>query len=128
MKQITDAFGRRLEKKGITRIQWIALYYLGKSESLNQNDLANLMDIKGSSIARLIDRMERDDLVIRKKDLKDRRVTLLTISKMGSKVREELMPEGKIVSDEIMAGISEEELIIFNNVMRKMLENSKKIE
>lgn len=128
MKQITDAFGRRLEKKGITRIQWIALYYLGKNENLNQNDLANLMNIKGSTVARLIDRMERDGLVIRKKDSKDRRVTILIISKNGLEINEDLMAEGTLFSDEIMDGISEEELIVFNNVMSKMLENSKKIE
>lgn len=128
MKQITDAFGRRLESKGITRIQWIALYYLGKSKSLNQNELAKLMDIKGSTVARLIDRMERDELVVRTRDEKDRRVSILTITEKGLEIREELLPEGQIFSDEVMDGISEEEIIIFNNVISKMLENSRKID
>lgn len=101
---------------------------MGKSESLNQNDLANLMDIKGSTVARLIDRMERDNLVVRKKDLKDRRVTILTLTKEGLRIREELIPEGQLFSDEVMDGITEEDLVIFNKVMNKMLENSKRID
>lgn len=127
MKQITDVFGRRLEKKGVTRIQWIALYYLGKSGTLNQNELAGYMDIKDSTVARLVDRMERDELVSRKKNEKDRRVTILSLTQKGKAMREELLPEGQIFSDEVMVGISDEELENFNNVMYKMLENVKKI-
>lgn len=126
MKQITDVFSRRLEKKGVTRIQWIALYYLGKSGTLIQNELGGLMDIKDSTVARLIDRMERDDLVSRKKDEHDRRVTVLSLTQKGQKYRKELLPEGQIFSDEIMMGISEEELKCFNDIMGRMLENIKR--
>lgn len=128
MKQITDVFGRKLEKKGVTRIQWIALYYIGKNGTLNQNELASYMDIKGSTVARLIDRMERDELVCRVKDENDRRATILSLTEKGEKYREELLPEGQIFSDEVMSGISVEELEIFNSVMNRMLENAMKID
>lgn len=44
-------------------MQWIALYYLGKEEFISQKELAERMNVKESSVARLLDRMERDELV-----------------------------------------------------------------
>ena len=107
MKQITDVFSRRLEKKGVTRIQWIALYYLGKHHQLSQKELSGHMNIKESTVVRLIDRMERDDFVLRQKDPKDRRITLLSLTEKGDTYREELLPEGEVFNDLIKIGISE---------------------
>ena len=128
MKRLTEVFGQRLEIKGVTRIQWIALYYLGVKGDMQQNELASYMDIKDSTVARLLDRMERDQLVLRTKDKDDRRVTIVSLTEKGMKYREVLMPEGQIFSDEILLGITDEELEIFNNVMNKMLNNVKKID
>jgi DNA-binding MarR family transcriptional regulator len=128
MKQVTDVFSRRLEKKGITRKQWVALYYLGKNGFLSQNELGNCMDIKESTVARLIDRMERDELVTRKKNESDRRVSVITLTKKGEEYREKLMPEGEMFSDQVMEGISDEDIATFINVMHKMISNAKKIQ
>ncbi|SDY56043.1 DNA-binding transcriptional regulator, MarR family [Proteiniborus ethanoligenes] len=124
-KKLANEFNERLLTVGITRVQWIALYYLGKHNELNQKELAELMDIKESSVARLIDRMEKEGYVLRKKDISDRRVTILLLTEKGIDYREKLMPEGEKMAQVFTEGISDEELEIFLRVIDKMLSNVK---
>lgn len=120
---ISDAFGRRLESKGITRIQWIALFYLGLDNKMSQRELALSMNVKDSSAARLLDRMGRDGLIKREKSVEDRRVTYIVLTEKGKEMREELLPEGEKFNDDLLKGIDEKELEIFENVLNKMLSN-----
>lgn len=122
-KKMADEFNNRLMEQGITRVQWIALYYLGKYDKISQKELGELMDIKESTVARLIDRMEKEDYVYRTKDEEDRRVTLILLTEKGQKYREKLLPEGQKMADVFTKGISEGELNTFMNVLEKMLLN-----
>lgn len=123
MKMISEAFGRRLESKGITRIQWIALFYLGEDGDISQRELSIKMKVKDSSCARLMDRMERDGLIKRVKSSEDRRVTFVMLTEKGKTMREELLPEGEMFSNELLQGISNDELMIFESVLNRMLNN-----
>ena len=75
-KEITELFNQRLQEHNITRVQWIALFYIGNNEGITQRDLAQILDSNESSIVRLIDRMEKENIVKREKDPTDRRVRI----------------------------------------------------
>ncbi len=122
-KKLAEAFNERLLKVGITRVQWIALYYLGEYDELNQKELGDLMDIKQSSVARLIDRMEKEGYVTRQKHISDRRITKLILTDKGKKYREDLLPEGEKMAQVFTEGISDEEISTFLKVIDKMLSN-----
>ncbi|WP_245570843.1 MarR family winged helix-turn-helix transcriptional regulator [Anaerovorax odorimutans] len=127
MKTITEDFNRRLEKQGMTRIQWIALYFLNRADkSISQKQLASLMNIQDSSLARLIDRMERDGLINRVENSDDKRVKFLELTEVGRERIDELLPLGKHFSDLLLEDITDEELDIFDNILKKMLNNIKK--
>lgn len=125
MKQISEAFGRRLQNTGITRIQWIALYYLQTKGIISQRDLSNLMNVKDSSAGRLIDRLERDGLIERERNDFDRRVIFIKLTQKGDQLISELMPIGINFNDDLMTGIDEQELMIFENILNKMQTNIK---
>jgi len=122
-KVICDAFSERVMKLGVTRVQWIALYYLGKEEFISQKELAEKMNIKESSVARLLDRMERDGLVERVKNENDKRVTNLSLTDKGKQYRIKLLPEGEKFEKLLYKNISEEEMKIFTTVLTKMVSN-----
>ncbi|WP_024621522.1 MarR family winged helix-turn-helix transcriptional regulator [Metaclostridioides mangenotii] len=127
MKFVSEDFNRRLEAKGSTRIQWIALYFLNEeNKSISQKELATLMNIKDSSLARLVDRMERDGLINRVENPKDKRVKFLELTNDGRNKIEILLPEGKYFSDLLLEDITEEELVTFYRVLDKMSNNIKK--
>ncbi|WP_046656088.1 MarR family winged helix-turn-helix transcriptional regulator [Clostridium tetani] len=116
-KEVAECFNDRLSLLGITRVQWIALYYLGKEGTISQCDLGEKMAIKASSVARLIDRMEREKYVVRK-----RRVDLYLTDK-GKELREKLLPEGEKMSQLVSKGISSEDIQVFKDVLHKMSVN-----
>ncbi|KAJ53832.1 DNA-binding MarR family transcriptional regulator [Clostridium tetanomorphum] len=126
-KRIAECFNDRLSKLGITRVQWIALYFMGKYENISQSELAEKMDIKASSVARLIDRMERDEYVIRQRDENDRRIIHLVLTEKGKELREKIMPEGEKMSKLASKGLTEEEIGIFKKVLEKMKENVEEV-
>ncbi len=122
-KKMADAFNERLKPLGMTRVQWTALYYLGKCDGISQKELAEKMNIKSSTVARLIDRMENDKLVIRSEDPEDRRAVKLVLTEKGKDLREKLLPEGEKMSKVFANGLTDEEIEIFLKVINKMVEN-----
>lgn len=128
MKQISEAFGRRLKETGVTRIQWIALYFISKEEPISQSRLSRLMDVKDSSGGRLLDRMERDGLIHRRRSEKDKRVTYVSLTKRGATLFQELLPYGDNFNNDLIKGIDESDLMIFERVLDKMVNNISKDE
>lgn len=122
-KKIADEFNRRLQEHGVTRVQWIALFYIGKSNSISQKELSDLMNVKESSMVRLIDRMEKEELVVRKKQTNDRRITSIVLTDKGINLRNELLPLGEQFQKDATSGISDEELDNFKKVLEKMVNN-----
>jgi len=123
MKQISDAFSRRLQNTGITRIQWIALYYVNLNKIISQRELSNLMNVKDSSSGRLIDRLERDGLIQRERNESDRRIIYIQLTKKGDELISDVLPYGDKFNCDLISGIDEEDLIIFDKVLKKMISN-----
>jgi DNA-binding MarR family transcriptional regulator len=124
-KKMAEKFNERLIPLGMTRVQWIAMYYLFNYKKMSQKELGQWMDIKESTVVRLTDRMEKDNYVQRIKDEKDRRITYLILTETGEKRIKELIPEGEEMSKIFSENISEEEFQVFNTVLLKMMKNSK---
>lgn len=123
MKQFSEAFGRKLDGSGITRIQWIVLYYINEADSISQRELAQLMRVKDSSIGRLIDRLERDGLLIRQRSAQDRRVINVEMTDKGSELFHKIIHLGEEFNDELTRGIPKEDLKTFDRVLKQMLLN-----
>lgn len=126
IKQISEAFGRRLKDTGITRVQWIALYYLKTKGTISQRDLSNLMNVKDSSAGRLIDRLERDGYIERERNDVDRRVVRVMLTEKGEKLISGLLHIGIKFNDDLLEGIDDQELIIYDKVLNKMISNMEK--
>ena len=122
-KKLADEFNRRLQEHGTTRVQWIALFYIGKVGEISQKELSDYMDIKESSMVRLIDRMEKEELVERRKDSEDRRITKIILTDRGKFLKEELMPIGQEFQNDVVRGISKENLEVFKEVLQRMTDN-----
>lgn len=125
-KKIGENFNSKLKEKGLTRVQWIALFYLGEAEDLSQSILGKKMNIKNSTVVALIDRLEREKLIIRKKTDLDRRKTLILLTELGKETREKTMYLGENFNENLRKNINDKDLQIFKKVFKKMVENSKR--
>lgn len=73
-------FERRVSALGLTQVQWRTLIYLARNEGTNQASLAELIEVKPITLARLIDRLEEAGWVERRRDQSDRRVCRLYLT------------------------------------------------
>ncbi|MCB2300997.1 MarR family winged helix-turn-helix transcriptional regulator [Clostridium tagluense] len=122
-KKMADMFNERLIPLGVTRVQWMAMYYLLKYGDMNQKDLGERMDIKESTVARLLDRMETEDLIVRTQAKEDRRIKYIKLTQKGRERIEELLEEGQKMSEFFSKGITEEETEVFKRVLQKFMKN-----
>lgn len=123
MKVISEAFGRRLKGTDVTRIQWIAMYYLNKYSEMKQVQLATMMNLKPSTVTRLLDRMENNGLSERYTNPDSKREIIIKLTEKGNKKIEKLLPYGDKFNNDLVKDISQDELEIFQRVMDKMLDN-----
>jgi DNA-binding MarR family transcriptional regulator len=122
-KKIGEIFGKWLDGQGVTRIQWIVLFFLNLNGKLSQRELSQAMEITDSSVLRLCDRLERDGYVTRTISKEDRRITHLDLTPKGKSTIEKLLPIGDQFNQTLIQGISPQDIKIFLEVQDKMYQN-----
>ena len=84
-----------LRQLGFAIGQMPVLLTLKRDGALSQAELASIAQVERSSMAQLLNRMERDNLIDRVPDPADRRSRLISLTARASKQ----MPDGKLVMD-----------------------------
>lgn len=112
-------------KVGITTQQHAVLMSIKYiNDPVTPTDVARWLDRNTNAITLIIDRMEKDDLVKRVRDLRDRRSLRLVITQKGKELLEQAtVPSWELVQ-EILSCLSEEELKTFNRIMGKVREKA----
>ena len=123
-KVLAERLEERFEGSGISRVQWIAMYYIDSCPSITQKQLADRMNTKESTVVRLLDRMEKEKMVRRVSSEADRRVRYLELTETGRPLYEGLTERAEQFKDDAIRGIEEEELEIFKKVLNQMLDNT----
>ncbi|MBX3737613.1 MAG: MarR family transcriptional regulator [Candidatus Didemnitutus sp.] len=72
-RQVRRVFDRRVRHLGLTRAQWMFLFYLGREPGSTQSQLAELMQMEKISVSRQADRLERAGWIERHDDRADAR-------------------------------------------------------
>jgi MarR family transcriptional regulator, transcriptional regulator for hemolysin len=80
--RIADA---RLRQLGLATSQLPVLMALKKNKALTQSELARIAQVEQPSMAQLLNRMERDDLVKRVPDPNDKRSRLISLTQGASR-------------------------------------------
>lgn len=125
------ALSRRLQKNlrdaglEITAEQWSILYTLWEEEGLTQQELAQRTFREKTAITRIIDNMERRDLVIRVSDKGDRRTNLIYLTKGGRQLKEACMEQANQTLQQALTGVVAEHIHIAKDTLKKVYENLK---
>lgn len=125
------ALSRRLQKNlrgaglDITSEQWSILYALWEEEGLTQQELAQRTFREKTAITRLIDNLERSDLVIRVADKGDRRTNLIYLTKVGRQLKTVCMEQANQTLNEALAGVDTPHIHIAKDTLKKVYENLK---
>lgn len=124
-KELADCMEKRLNYYNITRTQWIALYYINNNYMITQKQLADKMSLKEPSIVRLLNKMETFGWIKRSNSKTDRRIKFLSLTENGQKIQTEMLDIVEKFKNDVLSGISTEELEIFKSALNKMVTNIK---
>ncbi|MFZ4863573.1 MarR family winged helix-turn-helix transcriptional regulator [Sphingobacterium sp. Mn56C] len=128
----SSAISRRLQRNlkeleiNITAEQWSVLYCLWQEEGLTQQELANKTFRDKPCITRLINNLEKMDLVIRVNDKNDRRSNLIYLTKEGRRLRDNGMKQATKTITESLDGIDPESIKIAQGILDKVFLNLKR--
>lgn len=98
-------FDRRVRSLDMTQAQWRALAHLSRDEGINQAALAERLEVKPITIARLIDRMQAAGWVRREADARDRRASLLFLTPKAKPILDEMYARADEAVVALMRGI-----------------------
>ena len=82
-RQLTARIQRLLEDEGLTHAGWVVLQRLGEEDGLTVRELADLCFVSAPSITGVVDTLERDGFVVRRRMEADRRVVRLALTDAG---------------------------------------------
>ena len=123
------AIARRLQKKfnnaglNLTIEQWSVLYQLWKQDGSSQQDLCERTFRDKPSITRLVDNLEKLQLVRRVPSESDRRINLVYLTKQGSKMEEQTMTLAEQTLNEALTGISADNRNLCKEILQRVYEN-----
>lgn len=101
----------------VTCEQWSVLFNLSQQDGQKQQDLAQHTCKDKTSMTRLIDGMERRNLVVRIPDRKDKRQKLIYLTNKGKSLQQDLMRIVKQTLAQAETGISPRDM---NNCMKTL--------
>ena len=122
-KDLAAALEKRVAPHGITRVQWMLLYYADKNPGVTQKQLADIMGITEPSVVRLIDRVEADGLLERIPHPDDRRIRTIVLTDEGKKLNRKVTKVVEQFKDDAIAGIPVEDMDTFREVLETMVKN-----
>lgn len=129
--QASTAIARRLQKKfnhatlNLTIEQWSVLYHLWKTDGISQQDLCNATFRDKPSITRLVDNLERLELVKRVPSEKDRRVNHIFLTEYGRSLRDKSMSIAEETLNEALVGVPADKIEICKHVLQIVYNNLK---
>lgn len=109
-----------LDEFNITIPQFNALLLLRENGDMTIGDLGAKMYLASSTATDLIDRMERDGLVIRERDSSDRRVVRLHMQEKGHQMIREVLENRKRYLSEILSRLSPDEIEALKKSMESL--------
>jgi DNA-binding MarR family transcriptional regulator len=123
------AIARRLQKKfnnagvNLTIEQWSVMYQLWKEDGKSQQELCNATFRDKPSITRLIDNLEKLNLVKRVSDEKDRRINKVYLTKPALKLQEDTMQLAEETLNEALEGVPADQVDLCKEVLQKVYDN-----
>jgi len=103
--------------------QWLLLKFLYIKDGQSQNQLAFLTNRDKGSLARLINTVEKKNLIERIPSKEDKRVNLVFLTKKGTKVYEASKNSLQIITETLHSGISDEEISTSIEILKKVIGN-----
>lgn len=119
-RRLRRAFQKRMVGHSLTLAQARALVYVSRHRGIRQVDLAEMLEVQPITLARLIDQLEKHDLVQRRSDPNDRRAYQLHPTESAEPHIQEIYSVIEGIREEVLEGFTQEEIEVVFSALTKM--------
>ncbi len=127
----STAIARRLQKNfkqsgvDITIEQWSVLYHLWKEDGKSQQELCNYTFRDKPSITRLVDNLEKLNLVKRVSSKQDRRINMIYLTQEAQTLQEQTMALAEETLNEALQLVPPDQIDVCKAVLQVVYDNLK---
>ncbi|MDA9946440.1 MarR family transcriptional regulator [Candidatus Marinimicrobia bacterium] len=121
----TKKFGQNAQNAGIniSQDQWLVLGPVWKVGGIAQKDIADYCGKDKTSVTKIIDTLEKRNLMVRVPDQIDQRIKRVFLSNKGKEMMKSAMPIITQTRNEVSKGITDKEIDLFKTVLIKIYKN-----
>ena len=116
-------FQERLDPYGLTPFHWVVLCCLWSEDGLATSAIGAKLQQVGGTLTGVLDRMEERGLIIRQRDLSDRRMVRIWLTDTGRELETALPPMALNLREKAMAGFSDREREQFSQLIDRAIAN-----
>ncbi|MEC0092744.1 MarR family winged helix-turn-helix transcriptional regulator [Paenibacillus macquariensis] len=127
-RKISALFAYQLRPYDITPEQRSVLYQLYLEEGINQKEIALRTDKDQPTVTRILDVLDKKQLIIRHTDPADRRAFLICATDSAKKLILDTIPLELALNDLLVSGVTDEQLELFEHIMQQIKHNIDKID
>ena len=128
VNQAAKAFVKALDaelrrKVGVTVGQWKVMVMLANQNGLTQKEIAEKLALEGPTLIPILDKMEKEELVIRKVDPNDRRNNRIYRTEKADTLWDSMIECGLKIREVSIKDIPDENVKIMKDALEKMRQN-----
>jgi len=116
-------FNRRVQSFGLTQEQCRVILHLSRNEGIQQVDLAELLEIKPITLARLLDKLQENGLIERRLNPADRRAFLLYLTPQAHSIVKKILAIGSATRTDANKRVSQSDLAMLYSVLSRLKAN-----
>jgi len=121
--RIAAAFNAEMRQIGASLQVWRVLAALREKDGRRMGDLSETTSIEVSTLTRLVDNMEKDGLVVRRRDSGDARAIALHVTASGRRLTQRIVPLAARYEAVALKGCTAGEAAVLQKALRRLYEN-----
>ena len=126
-REVRTALDRRFESHGITSQQAALLLLSRLLKEPSPIKMAARLGTDAAGMTRLLDRLERKQLIVRRVSPDDRRLVVVELGPRSRHVLPRLIPEFKWAENGLLDGFKKSEVDQLNKMLRRLLHNARRL-
>ena len=126
-RELRTALDRRFESHGITSQQAALLLLSRLLKEPSPIKMAARLGTDAAGMTRLLDRLERKQLIVRRVSPDDRRLVVVELGPRSRHVLPRLIPEFKRAENGLLDGFKKSEVDQLNKMLRRLMHNARRL-
>ncbi|MFL0798469.1 MAG: MarR family transcriptional regulator [Cellvibrionaceae bacterium] len=120
--ELQDKHNKLFKAHDISWPQWLVLYSIHSQSAKTPAEVADQVGVDRSAVTRLLDRLEKKQLINREHDKLDRRSIKLALTVSGKRLMPDLIKLAKECEEEVFKGVPSTERRAFKNNLKKVMQ------